>query len=399
MATPKENKLLKYLLIILLIIFPIGQLTRIPLPLKDINIYLHDLVLAFLWLILISTFLRGIKIFSTPITGYILIFISWLIVSFLINLYRLDFWEGLISSSYLLRFAAFTAIFFALNHLLEEKILSSEKIKDYILTSIFVTSLFAILQYIFYPDLRNLYYLGWDPHYLRAFGTFFDPNFLGLLLVTALLIIINTVNWQKNWGYILKAVVIFITMALTYSRSSYLAFIGGIIYFSIMKKAWKLLLTTFAVIIITLFLLPQSQFFEGRNLLRISSTISRLGSWQESIDLIKKSPIIGLGFNTLRYTRDPIPEKIFDQAIIPNKSASGIENSFLFVAVTSGVIGLILFLFLLFDLFSRGDLLLKIMIIAISVHSLFNNSFFYPWVMLLFWIMVALGIKDRNSKA
>ncbi len=300
---------------------------------------------------------------------------------------------------YLLRFIAFVGIYFTANYLLNEKILSSGKIKNYLVNSLLVTSLLGILQYIFYPDLRNLYYLGWDPHYLRAFGTFFDPNFLGLILVIVLLVVINTKNWQKNKGNILKALIIFITLALTYSRSSFLAFLTGIIYFTIMKKAWKFLISVFIISIISLILLPQSPYFEGRNLTRISSTMARIGSWKESINLIQKSPLFGLGFNTLRYSRDQIPEKIYDKSPIPNKSSSGIENSFLFIAVTSGIIGLIIFLILLFQFFQQGDSLSKITILVISVHSLFNNSFFYPWVMIIFWIIVALGLKGKKSRA
>ena len=47
-----------------------------------------------------------------------------------------------------------------------------------------------------YPDLRNLWYLGWDPHYYRVFATLLDPNYVGILLVLTIFVWIYI--WVNN---------------------------------------------------------------------------------------------------------------------------------------------------------------------------------------------------------
>ena len=108
-------------------------------------------------------------------------------------------------------------------------------------------------------------------------------------------------------------------------------------------------------------------------LTRQDSTISRVENWQESLTLAGKSPIVGLGFNTLRSVRgDPV-----------SKAASGVDNSFLFLLVTTGIVGLVTYMVLLWRMDNIAILT------AVIVHSQFINSLFYPWIMLWLWIYLA----------
>src|SRR5690606_32109779 len=41
------------------------------------------------------------------------------------------------------------------------------------------TAIFGWFQYILLPDLTAMKIFGWDDHYFRMVGTFFDPAFFG----------------------------------------------------------------------------------------------------------------------------------------------------------------------------------------------------------------------------
>ena len=85
-------------------------------------------------------------------------------------------------------------------------------------------------------------------------------------------------------------------------------------------------------------------------------------------------------------------------------SGSGSDSSILLVAATTGIIGLFTFIYLLFALLTiflknlKSDYLklaTTSSFLALLVHSQFVNSFFFPQIMLLFWVLVGLvNVKD-----
>jgi len=74
-----------------------------------------------------------------------------------------------------------------------------------------------------------------------------------------------------------------------------------------------------------------------------------------------------------------------------NHAGAGADNSYLFVLATSGTIGLIAFGYLMFS-FSPWWLMAPIM-----VHSLFNNAWFYPWVIILAFVVTSLDKLQKED--
>ena len=139
----------------------------------------------------------------------------------------------------------------------------------------------------------------------------------------------------------------------------------------------------------TLFLLPRGEGI-GVKLERLFSAKERIANWSQAVTIFSRYPITGVGFNTLRYARRQfslLPEDWLD-----NHAAAGVDNSFLFVLVTTGIIGLMTFLAALFQFFRKSSLIFRISLIGVVVHSFFLNSFFFPWIM--FWLWILLGISD-----
>lgn len=381
-----------------MVLFPLGQFTTIPLPFTSLHIYIQDIILAFVWVILILYFIKKRVFLSIPLTKPISLFFVSAAFSLLINIPTLSTREFFISSLYLVRWIGFAGIFFAIYIILGNWPQRKSQLINIFIVTIFITSLFGILQYFLYPDLRNLYYLGWDPHYLRVFGTFLDPGFLGLIFVLGLNTIALVYLKKPQQWLIFTGIVIYISLALTYSRSSFLAFFISALYIIIRSRIWKILPFLVGIIILTFLLLPQPPGSEGAKLERTVSSQARIGSWEEGLNLIKRSPIVGLGFNTLRFTNKSVAQEYAQGFSIKSHSASGLENSFLFILATTGIIGFLSYLYLLIKIFIHTDTLAKVSLLAIVGHSFFNNSLFYPWVMFALWYIVGVGIKRHQQE-
>ncbi|MEK7622675.1 MAG: O-antigen ligase family protein [Patescibacteria group bacterium] len=337
----------KILIPLLFLTLALGQLQRLPGGL----IYAHDLIIILLLLLNYSQ----LK-FSRPW----LIFVLSAIFSLFLAAFKLPFPNILLASLYLFRFISYTALI---------SLSINWQWLLYLSTSI---AGLGLVQYAFIPDTRFLAQLGWDDHYYRLISVLFDPNFTGLILVLGLILIYF--NRPRSWW--LYAIHL-LALLLTYSRSSYLALLAAGLYLAIVNKKLKFFLLGFSALCLVLFLLPRPGG-DGVKLERTFSIIQRWENYQAGFKLWQQ-PIFGLGFNTLRY---------YNQDYLSHASA-GQDSSLLFVAVTTGLVGLTAYLFWLKSIFSRS-LVLKVSLVAILIHSLFQNSLFYPWV--LIWFTVLAGI-------
>jgi O-antigen ligase len=167
----------------------------------------------------------------------------------------------------------------------------------------------------------------------------------------------------------------YLALALTYSRATYLSFFIAFTFIAFYKKSLKIFIITLLLVLSTIYFLPRFEG-EGTKLERTSSITAKIQNYKEASFLFSKNPIIGYGYNNLFYIRNT------DN---PNSHAiSGFDGSLMTILVTNGTIGLLLFVLGLKKIFIKGDLLVKSLLISLLVHSLFANSFLYPWVLLFF---------------
>ena len=254
----------------------------------------------------------------------------------------------------------------------------------------------GLVQYVLYPDLRNLYYLGWDPHYQRLFSTLLDPNFTGIVLVLSILAGCSLYLKGKKVQIFAIAgqLILFAALLLTYSRSSYAAFVAaGVIAAFFTVRLRKFLAVLLGVFIILVVLLPKTG--EGRNLLREASVSARVTNMRTGLELFSRSPIVGYGFNTLRYL-SAIPTG----PIISN-AASGFDAIVVFVLATGGLVGFSPFFWPIWQMVRLGkkDIWYLAALGAVVIHSLFVNSFFYPWVMAFVWIWTGTIRASRDARS
>lgn len=236
--------------------------------------------------------------------------------------------------------------------------------------------IFGFIQYFVWPDFTSFSSFNWDPHLYRLVGTFFDPTFTGLIFLLFILKI-----YFKNSSNYLLLFFPYLGLALTYSRSSLLAFFIVFSFISLKTKKIQLFISTFLIIILTIIILPRMPG-EGTKLERSSSIKAKIINYKEGLKLFSTSPIIGVGFNNLPTIRN---EK-------NSHSNSGFDGSLLTIAVTTGLIGLFLFSKIFYYSLNSSSLYWQSLLLAVFVHSLFANSLLYPWI--LFYL--AMEFKYRK---
>lgn len=278
-----------------------------------------------------------------------------------------------------------------------------KKVSKVIVLSGLLFVLLGFMQYVFYNDLANLYYLGWDRHLYRFFSTFLDPNFAGIyvvLLFVTTLLYIQMYGPKKKAKWMLLVVCLYVSaIFLTYSRTTYIMFLVTIsLYISFFNKK---LVAVFLILFFTaLILLPKNFGGEGVNLLRTSSIFARLEASEVAYTIFIKNPVLGVGFNAFKFAQ--LREGVLPLQQINSHAASGVPNSYLLTLATTGVVGfffLARFIFhilksLLHDvkenIFARGAFSI---LIGILVASLFENALFYSPILIFLIILATISLR------
>jgi len=365
-----------------------GQLIRIPIA-YGITVYPHDVVLCcylFFWF----TLKYRKKNFTFGSLGKPLcLFLIALLASFAVNALGHTVPELINGISYSIRIALYIGLYVVISNTKKESFWLSRLYGIGVLFGIL-----GIVQYIAYPNLRNLSYLGWDPHYYRLFSTFLDPNFAGLFLILTFFLGMNFLSKKGNEiTFLVLQAIILSALTLTLSRSSYVSFIAAVLLYVWFRKSWKILIGIVVFIgILFCVSLPQKNITP---IFRVETGVSRVTNWADSLELIKKAPVFGNGFNLLRSIQEPDYGKKITEEI--SHASAGVDNSFLFVLATTGIIGGVAWVYLLFSMWKLGrkNITYVLSLVAIVIHSLFVNSMFYPWIMIWMWILTGAVEKKH----
>ncbi len=380
-------KILKYLYYLGLFSLIFGPLGTIPLGIPQVNVYFTDIIIGLICLIWTTNIKQAIQLIRIdPIARYFCLFVAISAFSLIFSPIHMNLGEKLVSGLYIVRLFSYFFIYLTARLLIREKRITSESILKMLMITGLILSSLGWLQYFFYPDLRNLYYLGWDPHFKRIFSTFLDPNYFGLMMVLTLITLFTWKESRRNTFQVTR-IFIFLTLMFTYSRSSFLALAGAVIYFSFAKRNFKLLGGIISIILISALLLPRPAGV-GVQLERVFSIETRITNWQQAFKVFIDHPILGVGFNTVRFAKKTY--NFGQDNLSESHAGAGFDNSFLFIAATTGIVGLLSFLFFLRQIFQKGKLFVKVSLMAIIVHSFFLNSLFFPWVMVWMWVIAAV---------
>jgi len=231
-----------------------------------------------------------------------------------------------------------------------------------------------------------------------------DPGFTGLILVFTLTLIVSlffhSSRQEKNQRRILafSGVVVYLALALTYSRSSYLAYLVAAGIIARFRQSAKFFWAALAILILTMIWLPRPGG-EGVKLERWASIEARIRNWGHSLAVFKDHSLLGVGFNSYRYVQRDYG--FLDHDWRQNHAGAGADSSLLLVLATTGIVGFVVYLWLWVEICKLIFLKIKkklgfslawavlATLISLWAHSFFLNSLFYSWVMTWVWVLIA----------
>lgn len=285
---------------------------------------------------------------------------------------------------------------------------------------ILLSSLDALWQVATGKDFMRGYAPVVNIGLVRATASFKDSNLLGIYLSAFMPILLGlTLYYFTNKKRILFILVTFIALVgiiLTYSRPTLLAMYLVLLFLGIAKRNRILIGLLILFMIISPFIIPKSVKNWAKeveyNPLRFMCNDDRIAVYRNSLNMIKAHPFIGLGPNT--YMKNYKKYKEFPEyRNIVTLDYMYAHNMYLQMAAEIGLIGLTIFIWLLFALLaemrniyrSLNDYYLKVVILSLSacvmaflVNGLTESSLYYSRVAMIFWYLAGISLSLKNSR-
>ncbi|MBF0385192.1 MAG: O-antigen ligase family protein [Candidatus Omnitrophica bacterium] len=300
----------------------------------------------------------------------------------------------------------------------------SFKEKRHFLTAfiVFLVTSFAVFidgvtQYYFlYKDIFNSQLLSDG----RMTASFNHANGLAGYLTICFFAGLSWLRISKRnlWNKILPVTFMFFllwAMIMTGSRAGWLALFAGIFYllFTLGKKRLGLILLGLVVLGV-LFMGKDKVFKEGTrmSLSNLSSAASwRLGLWEDSLKMIKEKPILGHGINTFMRLFQDYRRKYIGAA---DYSPSYAHNCYIQIAVETGILGLLSFMWIIFKFFFKLNRKIKEFpersnscfviltgiscgIFAFLAHSFFDTNLYSLQLSALVWTAMGMAVAMYNN--
>lgn len=269
-------------------------------------------------------------------------------------------------------------------------------------------SMLAINQFINGVEMGS----GWvDPTQnpdltTRVFATFENPNLLAeyliLIFPVAIALVFYSRGFIKRLLFGASALIILIALGLTYSRGGYVALGVGLVIFLFLVNR-KALLALIPVGMAGILLLPNSIIQRVMTIgnLQDTSIIYRINTIVKSIDIVKDFWYSGIGVGY-------IPFQQITPLYIKTMAPYHTHNLYLQIAVEMGVVGIIVFLLLIFTLikmsikvvFNSESRFVRVFTAAyvaslasILTHGVAEHIFFNPKIIISFWLIVGILIN------
>lgn len=250
-------------------------------------------------------------------------------------------------------------------------------------------------------------------------------------------------KWAQNerikyWATIITGIIIF-AIIMAYTRAAYVAVLLALIAFWIIR--FRLLelamsLATILIIGVLVFLLVDNRFMElapsektvahtelsgiisSTSELKDVSTMERYYRWIAGVRMVSEKPAMGFGPGNFYHFYKQYTLSRFATYVSGNPEKSGVHNYYLMIAIEQGIIGLIIFILLVYTILIRGqyiyhetidkkqrDLVMAVLLSSIIIDAflLMNDmietdklgSFFF----LNMAILITVEINNKRLKA
>lgn len=402
-------KQLKYLFLLLMIFFPFGELLRWNIV-EDIVVKPLDITAGLITIVYLYDVIRykkPIPSFALKVGAFALAGLFCLVF----NSYWLENMQFFAASLYLLRWISYGGVliaFYSFDNAFKKSII------PVLLLQGFIIVLFGFVQYIFFQNLKPLMYQGWDDHLYRIFSVFFDPNFAAAfytLFITFLAGLLWNRYQQKDAEKYKKKLLVgvsctILALLLTFSRSGIVMFLTSTIVFLFLIKRQQYIKFVIGGIILFMVIISPWYKLENVNPFRTTSVYARLANYSTALEIIRENPVFGVGFNAYRYAQEKKnPSYIIND--IPDHAGAGVDNSFLFVLATTGIVGFGVYLSLWLTLLKiaykryREEKNMYAIIFLASAAGLFINAFFVNslfFTAIIVWMWILFGLIPLGKK-
>jgi O-antigen ligase len=251
----------------------------------------------------------------------------------------------------------------------------------------------------------------------RVRGFYGSPNNLALYLgkvfpLTVVILAWDRKGWRR-WAYGLAGLLMALTLFLTYSRGAWLLGVPiSLLFLAAMRGRRTLALTGggLALVVVVIFLIVGSGRIASLVDTTGGTTFFRLQLWRSSWAMVKEHPLLGVGLDNFLYayrTRYVLP------TAWEEFNLSHPHNIVLDFWLRLGILGLVVFLWLLVEFFHQGGrtyrslpetgeklLVLGAMagMVNLVAHGLVDNAFFLVDLSFAFMLMLTLvqAVADRS---
>jgi len=247
----------------------------------------------------------------------------------------------------------------------------------------------------------------------RATAAFPDANVLGIYLsaITPLIIGLALFYFKGREKIVMLAASILATIGimLTFSRGTALALYLSVLFISICRRNKLISIGLLILLLVFPFIMPKNIKDWAKvihyNPIVFMCNSDRITVYQNTINMIRHHPIIGVGVNT--FSRNYIKYKSPEADDAKTGDYMYAHNHFLHMAGEVGLVGLGVFLWLLFRLFKKSRHIYKSLkdeyykvlslsvaacLIAFLVNGLTETSLYYARVSMIFWYFIGLTL-------
>lgn len=276
-----------------------------------------------------------------------------------------------------------------------------------------VICLDALFQNFTGTDLFRHKTLIKDDYLRRLSAAFVHPNDFGAYLITIIPGYIGLIYYlKKNWHKIIafsSLLLLLFCLFRTGSRGAWLGFVIAMLIFMILKKD-KILISIILIFFVSSpFLLPKNTLERVKSSFNASDGTAweRKQIWTGAINIFKQHPLVGFGPNTFS---DNFPK--YKPKEYPDLRYA--HNSYLQMLAEIGIIGLTIFLSIIFLILKTGfnafqklknqksneaNIILGIIcgLIGFLIHSGLDTNLNSLVLTTLFWIMTGLTLEFKNA--
>jgi O-antigen ligase len=402
------------LLLVALLLFAIGNIGRI--PLLDLGdraapILINELAVGGFLLAgaLAMGNARSLKLNDVALAAIVFAGIGALSAVAAAPKFGLSWFEVIASLAYLARWVFYFCIYVVvINCLRAEHVETTWQTLER--TMLFMC-VFGIFQAAFLPDFALMFKsVQWDKQGNRLVSTILDPNIMAGLIDVVLLIQLARMAFGVRVA-LWKPVILLTALLLTLSRGGIVAFAVGASIILAVRRPTKRMAKLAAIIGVALAFASPALIQFASKFARFSindaSAMARVGAWIKALGAFAESPWFGIGFNTYGFVQE---HRGIERSGANTYSADG---GLLFVMVMTGLIGLSVFLTMLWFVIRRCKWGWKQMsgspeerglflgvaaaTVAVVLQSIVVNTLFVPFMMELLWVTWGLAFVAHQA--